>query len=69
MVIIKLQQGYTRVFDGKVGSKEAPWDKNSPWVLHQEIVDEINIESTNKEQQHSILFGNMEVNSHKTQLK
>lgn len=69
MVIIKLRQGYTRVFDGKVGSEEAQWDKNSPWVLHQEIMIEIDIESTNKEPQHSILFGNMEDNSHKTQLK
>ena len=32
-------------------------------------MDEIDIESTNKEPQHSILFGNMEENSHKTQLK
>lgn len=69
MVIIKSRQGYTRVFDGKVGSEEAQWDKNSPWVLRQEITDEIDIESTNKEPQHSILFGNMEENSHKTQLK
>lgn len=32
-------------------------------------MDEIDIESTNKEQQPSILSGNMEVNSHKTRLK
>lgn len=52
-----------------MGKGEAQWDKNSPWVLHQEIMGEIDIESTSKEQQPSIFFGNMEVNSHKTQLK
>lgn len=32
-------------------------------------MDEIDIESPNKEQEPSILSGNMEVNSHKTRLK